>query len=122
MATTKQLRVKRAYDEPANDDGVRILVDRLWPRGLPKAKAGIDLWLKDLAPSAALRRWFNHQPTKWAEFRLRYARELDAKDRAIAALRGAARRGRITLLFGARSAEHNHAIALQAYLARRRQA
>lgn len=122
MVTTKQLRVKRAYDEPAHDDGVRILVDRLWPRGLPKAKASIDLWLKDLAPSTTLRRWFNHQPTKWAEFRLRYARELDAKDRAIAALRGAARRGRITLLFGARSTEHNHAIALQAYLARRRQA
>ena len=122
MSTPKQLRVKRAYEDPAHDDGVRILVDRLWPRGLPKSKAHVDLWLKDLAPSSGLRRWFNHEPTKWAEFRRRYARELDSKHGAVAALRGAARRGRVTLLFGARSAQHNHAVALQAYLARRRQA
>ena len=120
MTDAKQIKVKRAYDDPEKDDGVRILVDRLWPRGLSRARASIDLWLKDLAPSAALRRWFNHDPTKWIEFRRRYARELDAKDRAIAALRGAARRGRVTLLFGARDPNRNNAVALQNYLARRR--
>ncbi len=116
----KHIRVKRAYDEPAEDDGVRILVDRLWPRGLAKGQAAVDLWLKDLAPSTALRRWFNHKPTKWAEFRRRYAGELDAKDRTIAALRGAARSGRVTLLFSARDTKHNHAVALEEYLARHR--
>ena len=120
MSDVKQLKVKRAYDDPEKDDGVRILVDRLWPRGLSHARASTDLWLKDLAPSAALRRWFNHDPTKWVEFRRRYARELDAKDRAIAALRGAVRRGRVTLLFGARDPNRNNAVALQNYLARRR--
>jgi len=115
----RTVQVKAAYDPPSQDDGVRVLVDRLWPRGLSKAQASIDLWLKDLAPSTALRRWFNHDPAKWKEFRRRYARELDAKDRAIAALRGAARRGRITLLFGARDPHHNHAVALYAYLVRR---
>lgn len=119
MPLMKQLRIKRAYDEPAHDDGVRVLVDRLWPRGLSKARAHVDLWLKDLAPSSTLRRWFNHDPAKWAEFRRRYARELDAKDRAIAALRGAVRRGRVTLLFSASDTEHNNAVALQGYLARR---
>ena len=120
MPDAKLVKVKRAYDDPEQDDGVRILVDRLWPRGLSRARASIDLWLKDLAPSAALRRWFNHDPTKWIEFRRRYARELDAKDRAIAALRGAVRRGRVTLLFGARDPNRNNAVALQNYLARRR--
>jgi len=122
MPTMNHIRVKRAYDDPADDDGVRILVDRLWPRGLAKAQAAVDLWLKDLAPSTTLRRWFNHKPTKWEEFRRRYARELDAKDRAIAALRGAVRSGRVTLLFSTRDAKHNHAVALQAYLARRHRA
>jgi uncharacterized protein YeaO (DUF488 family) len=116
----KQIKIKRAYEDPSHDDGVRILVDRLWPRGLSKARAHVDLWLKDLAPSSTLRRWFNHDPARWAEFRRRYARELDAKDRAIAALRGAVRRGRVTLLFSAHDPEHNNAVALQAYLARRR--
>jgi uncharacterized protein YeaO (DUF488 family) len=120
MAFIKQLRIKRAYEEPAHDDGVRVLVDRLWPRGLSKPGARVDLWLKDLAPSSPLRRWFNHDPARWAEFRRRYARELDAKDRAIAALRGAVRRGRVTLLFSASDPEHNNAVALQSYLARRR--
>jgi uncharacterized protein YeaO (DUF488 family) len=119
MAATKTVQVKRAYDPPEHDDGVRVLVDRLWPRGLSRAHASIDLWLKDLAPSTALRRWFNHDPSKWREFRRRYARELDAKDRAIAALRGAVRRGRVTLLFGAKDPQHNHAVALLAYLVRR---
>jgi uncharacterized protein YeaO (DUF488 family) len=120
MPFRKHIKVKRAYDEPAHDDGVRVLVDRLWPRGLSKARAHVDLWVKDLAPSSTLRRWFNHDPAKWAEFRRRYARELDAKDRAIAAMRGAVRRGRVTLLSAAQDIEHNSAAALRAYLARRR--
>ena len=120
MAFIKQIKIKRADEEPAQDDGLRILVDRLWPRGLSKARAHVDLWLKELAPSSTLRRWFNHDPARWTEFRRRYARELDAKDRAIAALRGAVSRGRVTLLFSASDPEHNNAVALHAYLARRR--
>ena len=112
------LRVKRAYEPPALDDGVRVLVDRLWPRGLSKARASVDLWLKDMAPSARLRRWFNHDPARWTEFTMRYAQELDAKRPAVAALLGATRRGPITLLFGARDERHNNAVALHAYLTR----
>jgi uncharacterized protein YeaO (DUF488 family) len=114
MKTT--VNVKRVYEPPSGDDGIRVLVDRLWPRGLSKAKASVDLWLKDLAPSVRLRRWFNHDPGRWAEFKQRYAEELDAKTAAIAALTGAARRGRVTLLFGARDQHHNNAVALHAYL------
>jgi len=120
MPFIKQIKIKRADEDPAHDDGVRILVDRLWPRGLSKARAHVDLWLKDLAPSSTLRRWFNHDPARWVEFRRRYARELDAKDRAIAALRGAVRRGRVTLLFSANDPEHNNAVALHSYLVSRR--
>jgi uncharacterized protein YeaO (DUF488 family) len=110
------VRIKRVYEPPSNDDGVRVLVDRLWPRGLSKPRAAVDLWLKDLAPSVDLRRWFNRDPARWAEFTERYARELDAKKAAVAALVGAARRGRVTLLFGARDREHNNAAALHRYL------
>jgi uncharacterized protein YeaO (DUF488 family) len=120
MPFTTQVKIKRADEEPAHDDGLRVLVDRLWPRGVSKPRAHVDLWLKDLAPSSTLRRWFNRDPSRWAEFRRRYARELDAKDRAIAALRGAVRRGRVTLLFSTSDPEHNNAVALHAYLARRR--
>jgi uncharacterized protein YeaO (DUF488 family) len=110
------VQVKRVYEPPSGDDGVRVLVDRLWPRGLSKPRAAVDLWLKDLAPSVRLRRWFNHDPTRWMEFKQRYAEELDAKKAAVAALVGAARRGRVTLLFGARDHEHNNATALHSYL------
>ena len=114
--TSNLLQVKRVYDPPSGDDGVRVLVEQLWPRGLSKAKASIDLWLKDLAPSVALRRWFNRDPAKWTEFRHRYEEELNAKKAAVAALVGAVRRGRVTLLFGARDTRHNSAVALQGYL------
>jgi uncharacterized protein YeaO (DUF488 family) len=114
------VQVKRVYEPPSRDDGVRVLVDRLWPRGLSKLKADVDLWLKDLAPSRSLRRWFNHDPARWAEFKERYAVELDAKTLAVSALVGAARRGRITLLYGARDVEHNNAVALHGYLSQRR--
>jgi len=110
------VQVKRVYEPPSSDDGVRILVDRLWPRGLTKTGAAVDLWLKDIGPSLTLRRWFNRDPSRWAEFTRRYAEELDTKKIAIAALAGAARRGRVTLLFGARDSRHNAAVALHAYL------
>jgi len=109
---------KRIYDPAEPGDGYRVLVDRLWPRGLSKPGAAVDLWLKDLAPSVRLRRWFNHDPTRWTEFKQRYAEELDAKKIGVAALVGAARRGRVTLLFGARDHEHNNAVALHSYLTR----
>jgi uncharacterized protein YeaO (DUF488 family) len=104
------------YEPPSTEDGVRILVDRLWPRGLTKTGAAVDLWLKDIAPSLTLRRWFNRDRSRWAEFERRYAAELDTKTAAIAALAGAARCGRVTLLFGARDLRHNTAVALHAYL------
>jgi uncharacterized protein YeaO (DUF488 family) len=107
------------YEPPSRDDGVRVLVDRLWPRGLSKPGAAVDLWLRDLAPSARLRRWFNHDPARWTEFEQRYAEELDSKTLAVSALVGAARRGRVTLLFGARDTKHNNAVALYSYLTRR---
>jgi uncharacterized protein YeaO (DUF488 family) len=112
------LQVKRVYDPPSNEDGVRVLVDRLWPRGLTKATAAVDLWLKDISPSVDLRRWFNHDPSRWTEFMQRYADELEKKKPAVAALAGAVRRGRVTLLFGARDPQHNNATALFYYLNR----
>lgn len=119
---SQPIQVKRAYDPPSHDDGVRVLVDRLWPRGLSKAKASIDLWVKEVAPSKTLRRWFNHDPEKWSEFRRRYAAELDEKRAAVAALLGAVKRGRVTLLFGSEDPDHNNAVALQSYLSNRRHA
>lgn len=116
MKTESSLQVKRVYEPPSTDDGIRVLVDRLWPRGLTKATAAVDLWLKDVAPSVALRRWFNHDPNRWTEFTHRYAAELDRKKAAIAALAGAVRHGRVTLVFGARDERHNNAVALYSYL------
>ena len=113
------VHVKRVYAAPAPEDGVRVLVDRLWPRGLSKTTAAIDLWLKDIAPSVTLRRWFNDNRTRWTEFTRRYAEELDTKAASVAALVGACRRGRITLLFGARDERHNNATALRAYLTKK---
>ena len=125
MATKEKrlesIQVKRAYDPPSKADGVRVLVDRLWPRGLTKTAAAVDLWLKDVAPSVTLRRWFNHDPSRWTEFTQRYAEELDAlgtRSPAIAALVGAIRSGKVTLLFGARDTRHNNATALRSYLSR----
>jgi uncharacterized protein YeaO (DUF488 family)/alkylated DNA nucleotide flippase Atl1 len=113
------IAVKRIYDPASRSDGTRVLVDRLWPRGIAKAKARIDAWLKEVGPSTALRTWFGHDPARWAEFQRRYHRELDATGtaRAIADL---ARRGPITLLFAAKDTDHNNAVALRDYLARRR--
>jgi uncharacterized protein YeaO (DUF488 family) len=116
---TPAIRVKRVYEPPAEEDGVRVLVDGLWPRGLNKTCAAVDLWLKDIGPSLALRKWFNRDPSRWAEFKRLYAQELDAlreKSAAVAALTGAARSGTVTLLFGARDEHHNTAVALHQYL------
>lgn len=116
------VRLKRVYDPPAPSDGRRILVDRLWPRGLSKDAARVDLWVKDVAPSDALRRWFGHDPERWDEFRRRYTRELDAAPDAVAALRRTMAGGHVTLVYGAKDEAHNNAAALAAYLARRRAA
>ncbi len=109
------LKVKRVYDPPARGDGHRLLVDRLWPRGLSKAEAGVDEWRRDLAPSDGLRRWFSHDPAKWDEFRRRYRRELDAagKTEDLRQIGRRAQEGNVTLLFGAKETEHNDAIALR---------
>lgn len=111
-----KLQLKRVYDSPARTDGARILVDRLWPRGLSKDKVKIDHWLKDLAPSDGLRKWFAHDPEKWQEFKTSYHRELDANAEAVKKLRALLRAKRVTLLFGAKDAEHNNAVALSEYL------
>jgi len=111
MAQT-QLRIKRVYVESSEDDGRRILVDRLWPRGLTKEKAKVDLWLKDIAPSNELRKWFGHDPQRWPEFKRRYAEELRALGEPLALLRQEAKQGTVTLLYGARDEEHNEAVVL----------
>lgn len=105
--------LKRAYEPPAESDGARILVDRLWPRGLAKAEAGIDRWLKDLAPSNELRRWYGHDPGRWDEFRRRYAEELRNHEALLDELRALAREKKITLLFAARDAGRNNAAVLR---------
>ncbi|MCX7513314.1 DUF488 domain-containing protein [Frateuria sp. STR12] len=110
------LTVKRVYDPPSSKDGYRVLVDRLWPRGLKKEDAALDLWVKEVGPSRDLRQWFGHEPNRWEGFRHRYAGELDAMPEAWQALAEKARRGHVTLLFGARDEEHNNAVALKAYL------
>ncbi len=112
-----EVRIKRAYDPPSPDDGLRVLVDRLWPRGLPRAEARIDFWLKEIAPSAELRRWFGHDPVNWSEFRRRYRAELAANLEALEKLRDLLRgQKRITLLFATRDAEHNNAVVLHEML------
>lgn len=113
------VQLKRAYDSPSAHDGLRILVDRIWPRGVRKAQARIDLWLKDIAPSTALRQWFGHDPARWSEFRRRYRAELKRQPEAVAQLQALARKGRITLVFGARDERHNQAVVLNDLLGSR---
>jgi len=112
-----EIRVKRAYDPPADCDGVRVLVDRLWPRGLKKADGAIDHWLKDVAPSTELRRWFDHEPARWDEFQRRYRAELQKKPAPVNELKAMAKKGRLTLVFAARDELHNDAVALRDILA-----
>jgi len=110
------IKLKRAYEVPEAGDEFRILVDRLWPRGVSKSSARIDLWLKEIAPSTALRKWFGHDPSKWAKFRDRYFRELDNNPQAIEQLMKHVRHGTVTLVYGAKDQEHNDAVALKEYL------
>jgi uncharacterized protein YeaO (DUF488 family) len=108
------IKLKRVYDEPSINDGYRILVDRLWPRGLKKEQACIDLWLKDVAPSAELRAWFSHDPTKWEEFKKRYRKELKEKTEQIRQIKHlASEKHVITFVYAAHNKEHNNAVSLQ---------
>jgi uncharacterized protein YeaO (DUF488 family) len=114
------LIVKRVYDAPEKSDGYRVLVDRLWPRGLSKDRAALDEWIKELGPSTELRHWFGHDPARWDEFRSRYAGELTGSEDLWRPLLERARSQRVCLLFGASDTEHNQAVALQEFLARQR--
>ena len=107
------IKLKRVYDPYADSDGKRILVDRLWPRGIKKEDARIDHWLKDIAPSDELRKWFSHDPAKWEEFKKRYRKELEDRQETIRDLRTEARRKTVTLLFAAKDTERNNAVALK---------
>ncbi|MER8751332.1 DUF488 domain-containing protein [Mesorhizobium sp. M1050] len=110
------LAVKRIYEPPAPDDGQRVLVDRIWPRGVSKQDAALTLWLKEIAPSDDLRKWFGHEASRWAEFQKRYRAELDGNGEAVDKLRGLLRHGKVTLLYGAHDEKHNNAVALAAFL------
>ncbi len=114
------MSIKRIYDPPSDDDGVRILVDRLWPRGINKDKARVDLWLKEVAPSNELRKWFAHRPEKWEEFKRRYFKELQ-NNPAINLLLDYMKGSRVTLLYSAKDEKHNNAVALKEFLERKGQ-
>ena len=110
------VRIKRVYEQPDKEDGIRILVDRLWPRGLTKEKASVALWLKEIAPSTELRKWFGHEPDKWKAFESRYRAELAKNEQQLSLLRQEMAKGPVTLLYGAKDQEHNEAVVLQKYL------
>jgi len=110
------IRIKRAYENPAEDDGPRILVDRLWPRGISKEKAGIDFWPKELAPSTELRRWYGHDPQKWEEFKKRYSEELENQEDLLEELLGYVRNGPVTFVFSSEELKLNNAAALKLYI------
>jgi uncharacterized protein YeaO (DUF488 family) len=112
------VKLKRAYEPPAADDGTRILVDRLWPRGVTKKRAAIDQWMKDIAPSTELRKWFNHDPARWDAFRRRYAKEVHQNAALLDRLRSLARHGPVTLVYSAHDEEHNDAVELRELILR----
>ena len=111
-----KVEIKRVYEEASREDGKRILVDRLWPRGLTKAAAKIDLWLKDIAPSATLRKWFGHETSRWEEFKKRYFAELKKNNEQVSLLKRELSAGKVTLVYGAKDQEHNGAIVLKEFL------
>ena len=113
------IALKRAYDPVSKSDGTRLLVERLWPRGVSKAKLRVDSWLKEVGPSTELRKWFSHDPNKWVEFRRRYFRELGSRREAWQPILSAARRGTVTLVYSSHDTEHNNAVALQEFLRRK---
>jgi uncharacterized protein YeaO (DUF488 family) len=110
------LKLKRVYEPPSDEDGLRVLVERLWPRGLTKERAAVDLWLKEISPSPELRKWFAHDLTKWEDFRLRYAKELKTKKVEIDLLLNKSREGTVTLVYAAHDLEHNSALVLKHHL------
>jgi uncharacterized protein YeaO (DUF488 family) len=113
LRKTAMIKIKRVYEKPAKEDGWRVLVDRLWPRGMKKEAAHLDIWMKDVAPSDALRKWFGHKPEKWGEFQKKYRGELKKKKELVAELKKMAKdHGTVTLLFGAKDEEHNEAVVL----------
>ncbi len=112
------ISLKRAYETPSRSDGCRILVERLWPRGLSKREAKIDLWPKEAAPSTELRRWFNHEPDKWVEFKLRYFKELHARPDSLELIVERVRAGQVTFVFASRELRFNNAVALKEYVER----
>ncbi|MDW7774516.1 MAG: DUF488 domain-containing protein [Desulfobulbaceae bacterium] len=113
------IELKRAYDDPEKNDGLRVLVDRVWPRGIKKEDTRLDDWMKDIAPSDELRKWFGHDPEKWPEFCEKYFRELDDREDLVEKIAGYMKKGRVTLIFGAADREHNNAAALKQYLLER---
>ena len=110
------IQLKRVYEKPSRKDGMRILVDRLWPRGLTKERAAVKLWLKDAAPSTELRKWFGHDPAKWKQFQARYRKELGAKKDVVQLLKRRSNSHTVTLVYGARDEKHNEAVALKRIL------
>ena len=114
------IQLKRAYDPASGTDGTRLLVERLWPRGVKKTSLKVKIWLKDVAPSTELRKWFSHDPAKWNKFRSRYFEELKANPDAWLPIMNAQRHGKVTLIYSSHETEHNNAVALQEFLKRRR--
>jgi len=114
--TKMKIQIKRVYEKPAKDDGMRILVDRLWPRGLSKEKADVDLWLKEIAPSTELRKWFGHVPDRWKEFQKRYHHELENNIESVSKLKELIKNGVVTLVYGAKDKDHNEALVLKEWL------
>jgi uncharacterized protein YeaO (DUF488 family) len=114
-----KISVKRVYEEPGKDDGYRVLVDRLWPRGIKKEQADINCWLRNIAPSSELRKWFGHDPEKWPEFKKRYFQELKENPEMLNQLAEIVKSQHVTLVFGAKEKEHNNAVALKEYLERK---
>ena len=113
------IKIKRVYDQPSRIDGKRVLIDRLWPRGLRKEDAHIDEWIKEVAPSNELRKWFNHDPDKWAEFKKRFYTELQGRQDMVDGIISSARKGTVTLLFGSKEERFNNAAALKEYIEKR---
>src|SRR5438094_9400870 len=114
--STATIKLKRVYEEPSPGDGYRVLVERLWPRGMTRERAAVDLWLKDVAPSPELRKWFGHDPARWEQFQERYRRELREKQDAVGVLKQKAKEGTVTLVYAARDEEHNGALVLKRVL------
>lgn len=116
MIKAEAIKLKRAYAAKADTDGARLLVDRIWPRGLSKERAALDAWLKDVAPSTELRHWFNHEPERWEEFRKRYTKELEHRQEELKLVADFLKKGGITLLYAASDDEHNNAVVLRDFL------